>query len=39
MHKALKRETPSEVAGIMVEGEGKWITIIQNASKNNVKDR
>ena len=27
------RETPAERAGIKVEGENKWLTIIQNASK------
>jgi transposase-like protein len=32
-HEALKGKTPSEYAGIKVEGENKWITIIQNASK------
>jgi len=32
-HEALKGKTPSEVAGIKVEGENKWITIIQNASR------
>jgi len=32
-HQALKGKTPAEVAGIMVNGENKWITIIQNASK------
>jgi hypothetical protein len=25
--------TPSELAGITVEGENKWITLIQNASR------
>jgi hypothetical protein len=25
--------TPSELAGITVEGENKWLTIIQNASR------
>ena len=32
-HMALDGRTPAEVAGIKVEGENKWITIIQNASK------
>lgn len=31
-HEALKGKTPSEAAGIKVEGENKWITLIQNAS-------
>jgi len=33
-HMALDRKTPAEVAGIKVNGDNKWITIIQNASKN-----
>jgi hypothetical protein len=32
-HMALKGKTPSEVAGIEVQGENKWLTLIQNASK------
>jgi transposase-like protein len=31
-HEALKGKTPAEVAGIRVEGENKWLTLIQNAS-------
>ncbi|MGP8068859.1 MAG: hypothetical protein ACLP5V_03090 [Candidatus Bathyarchaeia archaeon] len=30
-HQALKGKTPAEVAGIRVEGENKWLTMIQNA--------
>ncbi len=33
-HMALDGKTPSEVAGIKVEGENKWLTIIQNASQS-----
>ena len=33
-HMSLEGKTPSEVAGIKVEGENKWITLIQNASKD-----
>ena len=33
-HMALDGKTPSEVAGIKVEGNNKWITLIQNASKS-----
>ena len=33
-HMALDCKTPSEVAGIKVEGNNKWITLIQNASKS-----
>jgi hypothetical protein len=32
-HEALDGKTPAEVAGIKVEGENKWLTLIQNASK------
>lgn len=32
-HQALKGKTSSEAAGIIVEGENKWITIMQNASR------
>jgi transposase-like protein/predicted nucleic acid-binding Zn finger protein len=32
-HEALKGQTPSEAAGIKVEGQDKWLTLIQNASK------
>jgi len=31
-HEALNGRTPSEAAGIEVQGENKWITLIQNAS-------
>jgi len=31
-HMALKGKTPAEACGIKVEGENKWMTIIQNAS-------
>ena len=34
-HEALDGRTPSEAAGIKVEGENKWLTLIQNASKRN----
>jgi hypothetical protein len=29
----LNGETPAEKCGIKIEGENKWLTIIQNASK------
>jgi putative transposase len=35
-HEALEGKTPSEACGITVEGKNKWITLIQNASKNRV---
>jgi transposase-like protein len=31
-HEALEGKTPSEVAGIKIKGEDKWLTIIQNAA-------
>jgi len=30
---SLDGKTPSEVAGIKVEGDNKWMTLIQNATK------
>jgi putative transposase len=33
-HQALDGKTPAEACGIKVEGENKWITLIQNASLN-----
>ncbi len=33
-HMALKDKTPAEVAGIRVDGENKWLTLIQNARVN-----
>ena len=32
-HEGLKGQTPAEVAGIRVEGENKWLTLIQNEKK------
>lgn len=32
-HEALKGKTPSEVAGIRVVGENKWLILIQNANQ------
>ena len=32
-HMALDGKTPAEVAGIKIEGENEWLTLIQNASK------
>jgi hypothetical protein len=31
-HMGLDERTPAEAAGIIVEGENPWITLIQNAS-------
>jgi transposase-like protein len=33
-HKALNYKTPAEAAGIQVRGKDKWLTLIQNASRN-----
>ena len=32
-HMGLNGKTPADLAGIQVEGEDKWLTLIQNASK------
>ena len=32
-HMALDGRTPAEAAGIQVNGENKWLTLIQNASR------
>ncbi len=32
-HEGLEGKTPAEACGITVEGENKWLTIIQNAAK------
>ncbi|MCL4429378.1 MAG: transposase [Chloroflexi bacterium] len=33
-HESLNGKTPSEACGITIEGKNKWVTLIQNASKN-----
>ena len=33
-HEALDGKTPSEACGITIEGQNKWKTLIQNASKS-----
>jgi transposase-like protein len=33
-HEGLEGKTPSEACGIKIEGKNKWLTLIQNASKN-----
>jgi len=32
-HESLNSETPADRVGIKIEGPNKWLTIIQNASK------
>jgi putative transposase len=34
-HEGLEGKTPSEACGIKIEGKNKWLTLIQNASKEN----
>jgi hypothetical protein len=36
-HEALNGKTPAELAGIKVDGENKWLTLIQNASRKAAK--
>jgi len=36
-HEALGGKTPAEACGIQVEGDNKWVTLIQNASLSNRK--
>lgn len=33
-HDAVNGKTAAEVSGIKVEGDNRWLTLIQNASKN-----
>jgi transposase-like protein len=33
-HEGLKGKTPSEACGIRIEGKNKWITLIQNATRD-----
>jgi hypothetical protein len=33
-HESLDGKTPAEMCEIKIEGKNKWITLIQNASKN-----
>jgi hypothetical protein len=37
-HMALDNRTPAELAGIRIEGENKWLTLIQNATVKNEKE-
>jgi len=32
-HEGLNGKTPAEACGIKIEGQNKWITLIQNASR------
>ena len=33
-HEGLNGKTPAEACGIKVEGDNKWLTLIQNASRD-----
>lgn len=33
-HEGIGDKTPAEKCGIKIEGQNKWITLIENASKN-----
>jgi putative transposase len=33
-HEGLDGKTPAEASGIKIEGENKWITLIQNAERH-----
>ena len=33
-HSSLNGKTPAEACGIKIEGDNKWLTLIQNASKS-----
>mgnify|MGYP001597928802 FL=1 len=34
-HEALEGKTPADACGIKIEGKNKWLTLIQNAKKEN----
>jgi len=34
-HMALNNDTPADRVGIKINGNNKWITLIQNANKSN----
>ncbi len=36
-HMGLEGKTPAEACGIQVNGENKWITLIQNAAREKAK--
>ncbi len=38
-HMSLDGKTPAEAAGIRIEGDNKWLTIIQNASNKTGKSQ
>lgn len=38
-HMGLNGKTPADLAGIQVEGENKWLTLIQNASRSQSREK
>ena len=38
-HMGLDGKTPAEACGVKIEGDNKWITLIQNASKRDLSAR
>ncbi len=36
-HEGIGNMTPAEKCGVKIDGENKWVTIIQNAKKNETK--
>lgn len=38
-HMGLDSKTPADMAGIEIQGENKWLTLIQNASKRTSPER
>jgi hypothetical protein len=38
-HEGLDGKTPAEACGIKVEGKNKWLTLIRNASKQNINEK
>ena len=35
-HMGLNGKTPAEACGVKIEGDNKWMTLIQNASKRDL---
>jgi len=35
-HMGLNGKTPSEMCGVIIEGDNKWLTLIQNASRREI---
>ena len=32
-HEGLEGKTPAETSGVKIEGQNKWVTVIQNATR------